>query len=285
MKRGVLLLVIVVLGIVTPARGQKHPPTRKLAGTGTSSIRMINEGGDYGCRGTTIVNTRFLVSQAGEPGGMTYRERARVTKCYNSEGIDGDITLEAWPTGSSLMAKPLFVIHESGTRGEFTAEYSGGYYRVLQNGCCGPSDDWVYFSALTGKKLFVSSLNLLEFATPDKVGHVVALHDSYSASAIPERAHDSMVFGVLTWGDGAEPSRRVLIRGEEKCWMNSVQQLKLTYAGKSDSVSGVVTTLQSPADCLNGIVHIEIPIENGNLVLERATLPKGVTVEWSKAKP
>lgn len=250
-----------------------------------SQLRIYRDAA--GCESVQTVNRQFrlatVVGAAG-PARRVVEESYDVRHCLTSESASSEATITVWlPDGNATV--PLFRITGRGAEGA----PSGNLYRMTNRGCCGSQDLATYFSLLTGRMLFASSLppRSLEVANTRTIRYL-ALHDTFSAAELPERAGDSTVVAVLQWGDDETPARRYLIRAERpEAFAGST--IRFHRDGRILPDTALVLFPERPTGRLmaevelvaptsNRVLRFQIPIEGTELRTDRATLPPGVTL-------
>lgn len=273
MMRGVVLLLLALAAPLAAQRTER---------AGTSTFTPFTDRDGFPC--TRTVNVRFFADGT-RPEATVYRERTTVSWCEQREGLQGEIVLEGWPVGSRA-ARPAFTATVAGDHGELT----GPWYRVRQPGCCGTGDDWVHLSPGNGTMLFTSSLPEPLRIVDGERETVVAVHDSYSAVASPEMERDSSTVAVLQIGGAAGPFRRLAVRSTG-CLNQSVDSLEFVgasapEAGRPPQSARIVLRLRPALACPSDASwRIELPIADGTLTPERASVPRGITLQWSPPTP
>ncbi len=250
-----------------------------------SQLRLYQDAA--GCESVQTVNRQFrLVTVAGPTGPerRVLEEAYDIRHCLTSESASSEATITVWlPDGNATV--PLFRIAGRGAEGAPV----GNLYRMTNRGCCGSQDLATYFSLITGRMLFASSLSprSIEVANSRTIRYL-ALHDTFSAAELPERAADSTVVAVLQWGDEEVPARRYLVRiNRPEAFAGSAVRFRRDGRAVADTVLTLypdrptlelMAEIELVAPTSNRVITIVVPIEGLELKVDRARLPPGVTL-------
>lgn len=252
-----------------------------------SQLRLYRDAA--GCQSIQTVNRQFrlvtVVTNSG-PERLVLEESYDVRHCLESESASSEASIVAWRPDSA--SAPLFTIAGRGTEGE----PAGNLYRMTQSGCCGSQNLATYFSLLTGKPLFASSIELRSIEVPNTTDvRYAAFHDSFSASASPETAADSSVVGVLQWGDDRAAASRFLLRADRPEGF-AVFALGFRRDGRAITDSAVslwpgkpqnlALEIQLTAPGSDRKVALTVPIKGLELDLAGVRLPAGFRLERGK---
>lgn len=248
-----------------------------------SQLRLYRDAA--GCESIQTTNRQFRVVTVTDATGsrrIVLEETYDVRLCTESESVGSEALITAWRPDSGQTA-PLFQISGRGVSGTPV----GNLYRMTSRGCCGSQELSTYYSLLNGRALFASSLGLRELALAGgRQRWFLGVHDTYSASAPPEAAHDSSVVAVLEMGNDREPAQRVTIlfdrpepfaASELAFSRGGVILPDTALALTGDSLPrGLAVRVGLAAPESSRKISVTVPIIAGRLAPDRARLPAGV---------
>lgn len=249
-----------------------------------SQLRLYRDAA--GCESIQTVNRQFrLVTVVTEKGAerRVLEETYDVRHCLEAESASSEAAIVAWRTDST--STPLFTIAGRGSEGQPV----GNLYQMTQSGCCGSQDLATYFSLLTGKALFASSIGLRSVDIPNTTEvRYAAFHDSFSAGAVAEARADSAVVGVLQWGNDREPAARILLRAErpEGFAVAAIQFRRDGRVVADTSISlwpgkpqNLALEIELTAPGSNRRAVLTVPLKGLELDLKGARVPTGFRLE------
>ena len=247
-----------------------------------SQVRIYRDAA--GCESVQTVNRQFRVVTVMTDSGPRHRvleEAYDIRHCLTREGISSEAQITVWRPDSSVV-QPEFRIVGRGVEGTPI----GNLYRMVSHGCCGSRDLATYFSLITGKTLFTSSVppRAIELS-PSKLVRYFGFHDSYSATSPVESRADSAIVGVLEYGNDRAPAKRILVTGLAPDGLAAatlvltrdgqpVEDSSIVLMGSEFSGIGVRVELVSPSS--NRTEWLEIPVENDLLRIDRARTSPGI---------
>jgi len=232
----------------------------------------------------TVVGTAI---SEGEPPHLVLEEKTAVEQCDNLEGpTRAEVSVVARPARNPA-ARPAWTIRRRGERGEVFAELPGEQlYRITEYGCCGAENLDSYYSLVNGRLLFTADQPLLYLdAAPFGTG-MVAVHDAQAADDPAGAANDRTLVAAIAFGDSDHAPQRVWLRGPSNDFY--VKQVEWVARGpggevKRDRTLGVGGELNArwsvavsiEVEGMSGSPtgHVEIPVENGRLAVEKARVP------------
>jgi len=248
-----------------------------------SQVRIYRDAA--GCESIQTTNRQFRVVTVQDDEGprrLVLEETYDVRYCVESESVGSEAVITAWQPDSGQTA-PLFRIAGRGVSGSPV----GNLYRMSSHGCCGSQELDTYWSLLTGRSLFASSIGLRELTYPGGRRYA-AFHDTFSAAAPPEAARDSSVIGVLELGDDRGPAARVAVATdhpepfavERLAFARGRTVLPDTSLAVSDSAArDLRIRVELTAPSSGRRLAFAVPIVNGRLSTEGVRLPAGFRLE------
>jgi len=288
------LVSLVVL--ITGCRIESLPPASSrsdggpVATRGTithqarSEVRLYRDAA--GCNSVQTVNRQFRlvrVQREEGPERLVLEESYDVRWCLEREGVSSEATVTAWRPDSAA-TPPLFRIVGRGVTGAPV----GNLYRMVAYSCCGSQELATYFSLLTGRLLFSSSLPPRQLVLPARgIQRFAAFHDSYSAAQPPEVERDSSVVGVLQWGDDRTAAQRFVLRAEQP---QPIAVTEIVFLARGEPATESLLTLTDQSGPVSLRVRwivpgstqsytIDIPIDQAELAPRRARVPAGFRLD------
>jgi len=203
-----------------------------------------------------------------------------------AEGEKSSVEVAAF----SLAGKPLWTVRTSGASGEARED---DLYRIVRPGCCGAQDLSAYFSLLDGRELFTADTPIVTIDVPNSsLRRFAAYHDLMAATPVRESGKNVGVVGALSYGSDRRPGKRVLIlsadaKPDEKF---AAKRVSLVSAGKEIDAERFdlwsADKSEDPGRIGGFSIRVraftepdllfEIPVEGDRLVIEKATLGKGI---------
>ncbi|MBV9774008.1 MAG: hypothetical protein JO040_08665 [Gemmatimonadetes bacterium] len=264
-----LLLVPIALSAQTGRTTKSAPasaPPRQAASTWSATWDA------QGGVAQTLVNRTFEVAFVPVRDSMVsvlFAQEVTARQSPRWEGTDGKVTVTAWGHRGATFERRLWSITVAGDRGEPW----GSFYRVREPGCCATLSTWIYHDALTGRRAFAATSEPRMVNTDDREVLVSYLSAGGTVQS-PEFGGKNAVGVLRTTTGGGTVLSRVLFRSDQE-GMESMESPALVVAGWNEGNGGRLRVL----------VHFEdgttatLPLVGGRLVLEGATLPKGIHAE------
>ncbi len=245
-----------------------------------------------------ITNVIFATTGSYVPGRpqderLILRTTTRSREVIDEKGIEATVTVEAWPLGADLTAKPLYRVSVDGVRA--TAEDNA--LLVIDRG----TEDvnwWSIYALGTGTLLFDTFAPLMSFPlsadlqTPRYVGFDVPPDDAQD-----ERLRDPKVVGVLAYATPERVIRRLLVTCSDtaraavlRSYWDTTRELSLLRLGTIPDPGmplSVFLTWRSngpitPDSSASRPDMASIPIENDDLDMTHAQLPPCIALApWS----
>jgi hypothetical protein len=289
MRAKPVLLLAPLLAAAAASPPEKIVPSGRLSRQATSSAETWTAAD--GRRITHTVNRRFsfVTTHRDRTGGEVILLAETFDRRLDSgaEGEKSSVEVEA----SATTGKRLWAIRTEGGSGEARED---NVYRVTRAGCCGAQNLSLFFSLLDGRALFSADSEVRSVEVPNTaLRRFAAYHDLMAASPVPGAGKDPHVVGAIFWGSDRAPAERVLIVSSAGDPNESfaAKSLALVSAGKDvaedpfvlwsadkstdpGKVGGFsirVRAFTEPDDLL-----FEVPVEADRLVIEKATLGKGI---------
>ena len=228
-----------------------------------------------GTKTVDIQNVAYQVSSTQIPGRpkeerLLLRKTTHSKQILGDKGMEGTVTLEAWPLGADIRQKPLYTVKATGTDGQTVDTSLFVVSRGLEE-----SDWWSVYKLGTGQHLFDTYVPLLGFSISREVmktryiGLEVPADDTTDA-----RLKQPKVIGVLTYASGDrvihewlvtcdDPKRARLLRSY------SDVTRKLTVSERQALTLGFRENYPSPPNP----VDLLIPVIGDDLDLAHAQLP------------
>jgi hypothetical protein len=247
-----------------------------------SQVRIYRDAA--GCESVQTVNRQFRVVTVMTDSGPRHRvleEAYDIRHCLSKEGTSSEAQITVWRPDSTAV-QPEFRIVGRGVEGVPI----GNLYRMVSHSCCGSGDLATYFSLLSGRTLFTSSVppRRVELRPSNRVRYF-AFHDTFSASNPVEARKDPNLVGVLQYSDDRAPAKRVLVLGAHaeglavatlRLILNAqpVEDSVLVLTGSGFSGIGVRVELASPSS--DRRAWLEVPLERDTLRIERAQTSPGI---------
>ena len=278
------ILAVAALSIVaasSPAQSQKG-----IGRTTTSEIatRTDKEKGII----ATTTNRRFTFTRVyprdsapdDQPRTLLLLEEFHSERILDAEGQLGDVTVQAWMGKDASPGEKLWTIKQEGDEGAVVDRF----YRITKHGCCGAEDTFVFFSIMSGAKVFTSTAPLFQIDVPNTrsgLTRYVSYHSDMASIQYGEEGDRQNLAGVLEYGSESTVLARVRIRfkgDREDTGTPRIQTLyrqKLTASSplelwgadkKNDksSLSGFSIVLS-----YNRNTQIVIPVSNDRLEVNR----------------
>ncbi len=253
-----------------------------------SELRLYRDAA--GCQSIQTTNRQFRVVTVQDDEGprrLVLQESYDTRYCVESESVGSEALITAWQPDSGQTG-PLFRIAGRGVSGTPI----GNLYRMSSRGCCGSQTLDAYWSLLTGRSLFASSIGLRELVYPGRTGRrFLAFHDTFSAAAPPESAVDPSVVGVLELGNDREPATRVSVVADRPEPF-AIQVLAFVRGRtvlpdsaltlSSDSTAGLAARVELVAPSSGRRVTFTVPIIAGALATGGVTLPAGLRLDGGR---
>lgn len=271
MRTPLLLAVLAVPTLLSAQAGGKTPapaPAPPRQAVSTWSATWDAQGGVA----QTLVNRTFEVAFVPSGDSMVsvlFAQEVTARQSPRWEGTDGRVTVTAWERRGATFGRRLWSLSAAGDRGESW----GSFYRVREPGCCATLATWIYHDALTGRRVFAATSEPVE-VNGDSRPVLVSYLSAGGTVQSPEFAGKNPLGVLRTATPAGAVLSRVLLRSDQE-GMESMVSPALVVAGWNEGNGGRLRVL----------VHFEdgtsatLPLVGGRLVLEGATLPKGIHAE------
>jgi hypothetical protein len=223
-------------------------------------------------------NTSFDFVEALGDGG-TYEALLLLEQEYRNEntppieGMRGDATIKAWTMSSSSHRELRWALHENANAGQIR----GRFFRLTARGCCDSPNVHTYFNLLSGKKLYVTNLDLLELRGkgdgPLAARFVGFGYDSNNPGREP----------VLQYGTDKDIAQRFSVHSEKNYYETpevfgaAKNKIEKYHLDLSDGPLTFEIVIRYP-----GNAELRIPVENDAIHPERATLSTGYSIRQEK---
>ncbi len=216
------------------------------SGQGSSSFALREQDGG---KTVEITNVTFETTSTNVPGRppderLLLRTTMRSREVIDEAGVEASVTVETWPLGTDVAAKPLYSVTLDGVA--VTTE--DGAVLVFDRGT-EDVDWWSVYKLGTGELLFDSHVPVLRFSlsrevqTPRYVGFEVPPDD-----ATDEKLREPHVVGVLAYASAERTIRRLLVTCSDakraadlRSYWDTVRALSL--AEKGDAAKEPAQTL------------------------------------------
>jgi hypothetical protein len=255
----------------------------------TSSVVL---GEQDGARTLEITNVTFEITNSFVPGRpqderLLLRKTAKSREVVGDEGIEATVTIEAWPLGSDLAAKPLYAVTLDGI--DATTEDSA--VLVFDRGT-EEVDWWSVYKLGTGEPLFDSYVPVLHLSlsrdvqTPRYVGFEVPPDDVANP-----KLREPHVVGVLTYASADQVIHRLLLTcsdanraTELRSFADTMRTLSLEEKGDTAAEPAQTLHLRWSAffPSAPNPITASIPIASDDLDAAHAHLPACMKVQaWA----
>jgi hypothetical protein len=262
--------------------GQAPGPGKTKTPFQSRSASTISYSVKDGERTVEINNVAYQLADDFAPGRppdsrLVVRSTTRSKEILGEKGIDGTVTLEAWPLGADLQGKARYTVKVPGV-GVATVESD---LWVVDRALNPDVNWWSVYNLATGRRLFDTYVDLLRFSISRET-----LTQRYAGLEVPSddtsdaRLKEPHVIAVLTYASAEKVVREALIACDDReravllhSYWDSSRQLALVEgaAGRQALRISISANYPSPANT----VVISIPIAKDDLDLAHAELPAG----------
>ena len=285
--------LIFASAIATSACPQEKKGLERSA---TSSIRTYVD--SYGAIQAETVNRRFTFTTFYTEGAFTEEqfrtlvllEELRSTRDISRDQIQGMVKVDAWVGKDASPQNKVWSIEQTGDAGEV----SDRFYKVTKYGCCASIATDIYFSLLSGQKLYTTNTGIFTIVVPNtsiSLARYVAFHapDAILPQEEPQSAESQA--GVIQYGSEKTVLQKVMLRFKGDIGLPRVQTLyreklvesqplMLWGADKKNNKSSLSDF--SVVLSFDDVRKVIIPVRNDQLVISAATVPKGFNLEAAK---
>lgn len=240
--------------------------------------------------GWEAANTRFVVVGSSVVEGQPHlvlEETTETRACDNHEGRDVKLRVTA-RAAANAAGPAAWTLAVPGDEGQVWFDHGYSLYRVRVFGCCDLENTDAFYDLRDGRLRFSSTTaSPLRLEVPGTGVGYVAFHGSNGAEPPPGRDADETIAGVFFFAPDSGEVRRAVLHGGTDPYAATGFRLEpgdgpegaWLYArnGEMDGrpVRAVLTLEPTSGDAASP-VRIEVPIENGRLAVDRATLPAGM---------
>lgn len=266
---------------------------------GTSTIE-IGRGGDIFTFHTVNTSFEWLGYYRPERDGYQHLILKKTEEGTVSNGVDGTlgskVHLEVGEVAGDGI-KPLFVIEDEGEHGYVESfAWSSIYFTTVRYGCCGALNTMHTYSLDNGKLLFTATAPVAWFEVPNAGGLVrlAAIHTIYSTEDEAIFAGHDNALAMITYAAPNQSLQRFLVLANGQLssdaleypdpflgWAEGdsppVQDLEVwSFDGNKDvtAINSVTLLVQIAPE-----LEIRLPLVEGKLKLEQASVPTGLTLQ------
>ena len=273
-RKWIVLLTIIATACAREPQGSTDPQS-------TSSIKYTV---DNSSKTIDIHNVTYDVVGPGIPGRpaqemLVLRKTTATTRVVDEVGGEANTTVEAWPLGTDVKEKPLYVFTTSGE----TPINLHGEVVVVSRGI-EDVDWWSVYRIGTGQHLFdtyapVATASISrEIRTMRYTGLEVPPDDATDA-----RLKAANVIAILTYASGERVLREVLITNDDaKAAQIMRSYFDATRVVEFDGKSICITIRENSPSTAKPVI-IEVPVINDNLDLTKSRVPEGMRLaDWKR---
>jgi len=242
----------------------------------------------------TIVNTSFAFvslynAEQKNFTNMLISQRIESTNHSGVEGADSHLEAIAWITGKTTYDTKLWVIKDSGERGEEL----GDFYRTTKYGCCGAEQLHRAYNLKTGQYIFSFTAEPAFIDVPNtSIKRNISYVSANAASdgpvpsggigALTLSSNDSRIDSILLESDDGELAWSPKLLLVDKKEVQGASRLSLWHSNrenKAEAVGGFSVKLFFD----DGMVAI-IPVNGDKFDIQKASLPKTITIKRISAE-
>ena len=280
---GVLLLAgAEALSGQPPAPAKSKPAKMPFQSRSASTISYAIKEGEESVEITNIAHEVTGDSVPGRPRGsrLVLRTTTHSMEVLGDKGIDATVTMEAWPLGADLQAKPLYNVKLPAI-GARTLE---GTLWLVDRSIDPDATWWSVYKLGTGQHLLDTFVELLRFSISRET-----LMQRYAGLDVPAddttdaRLKDPHAIAVLGYASAEKVIREALITCDNqeratdlRSYADSSRQLSLVERAAGQQTLRVSFSANYPSP--PNPVAISIPIVKDDLDLPHAELPAGFHV-------
>ncbi len=242
-------------------------------------------GEESGAKTIEITNVTFATTGQYVPGRpqeerLLVRTTTHSREVIDEKGVEATVTVEAWPLGADLAAKPLYAVNLDG----IGATVEDNALLVVERG----TEDVAWRSIYglgTGAPLFDTFVPLLRFSlsrdvqTLRYVGFNVPPDDTRD-----ERLRDSKVVGVLAYASPERVIRQLLVTCSDpqraallRSYWDTTRSLSLVQEAPSGEPRGILVRWDEASPASNASAPVpspaSIPVTGDDLDAAHAQLP------------
>jgi hypothetical protein len=286
-------LLVIGCALAGFALGQE---SKGLERSTTSSIRTYVD--SDGALLADTLNRRFTFTTFYTDGAfekeqfrtLLLLEEFKSTRDTSRDQIRGTVKVEAWVGKDVSPQNKVWAIEQSGDAGLLVDRF----YKVTKFGCCASIATDVYFSLLSGQKLYTTNTGLFEVIVPNTsvaLTRYVAFHapDAILPPSEPQSAESQA--GVIQYGSEKSVLQRVILRFKGDIGRPRVQMLYKEKIVESEPLmlwgadkKNDKTSLSDFSVVLlfHDLRKVIIPVKNDQLLVSAATVPQGYLLEAVK---
>lgn len=275
-RRRVRLLLAALTALSAPAAAQRAPLVSEIA---------VRPDGAGGIASETVTTRHFYrVTDFDPEASEILLEVESVVEAFAEDGArDEATTVRAFGWTGSDFSRPLWEFRAPGAQ---VVLVHHTYLRVTRSGCCTTDDTHTLVPVRTGKPIVSYTEEPLFVGTPDRAGELVVALEAPSGLDIPESLlADGTLRGILRLAGPDGPLDALVVRAAgDAMWLRPAVL-------RCDPAGGVLvgewdTGAEGFSACLQlrPAGWIVIPVREGRFLIDRATLPEGVSLErWTTA--
>lgn len=243
-----------------------------------------------------VTNRRFTFASLypdGAPGSqgrtLLLLEEFKSERSLSAEGQKSTVMVQAWSGHGADPTQSLWTIKTEGDEGILADRF----YKVVKHGCCGAEDTFIFFNALTGRKIFTATSDLFEVEVPNTpLFRLVAYRSMMASIPAPESKSGKKAIGLLEYGSEKELLQTLIVRSRaKKVEDTGTPKIKMLYRQKLEPENRLmlwgVDKKNNPTSLSDFSIvlsfdegqDIVIPVKNDHLDLKSARLPKGLILE------
>ncbi len=292
MKKPVKTLLFLVFFVLLPSVifSQSRNGLQRAA-TSTITTRKESDGSV-----TAIITNRRFTFTSYYPDNVEPQDRTlllleefKSERNLSAEGQKSSVSVQAWSGRGADPSRPLWKLKSEGDEG--TVE--DRFYKVTKHGCCGAEDTFIFFSTLTGRKVFTSTSGLFQIEVPNTpLLRLVAYQSMMASIPAPENKSAKKVIGLLEYGSEKELLQKLVIRSRAKKLEDTgTPKIKMLYRQKLEPENRLMLwgadKKNDPSSLSDFSIvlsfdegqDVVIPVKNDHLDLKSARLPKGLILE------
>jgi len=233
-----------------------------------------------GAETVEIVNVAYDIGGVpGQSGFLVLRKTEKTTQVIGDMGMEGSVTMEAWPLGSELSKKPLYQVTATGTDARILEDEVWMVDRSTD-----PDVRWWSLYRLgTGQHLFDSYVEPLRLTVSRSDGN-----PRYAGLEVPPddtsdaRLKEAHVVGVLSYASGERVIREALITCDNPTRARDLRMYEDTERKVSvvDGAAGraIRISFRSAYPSAANEVAISVPQVKDDLDVAHAQLPAGMHI-------
>ncbi|NQU67002.1 MAG: hypothetical protein HQ510_03580 [Candidatus Marinimicrobia bacterium] len=246
----------------------------------------------------TIVNSRYSFFRfhtgnisTNQSQIIMLQEEIHTEKYLDIPSQESMVKTKAWIGTDANTDKYVWTIEAEGN----VASITDRYYKVTKYGCCDAEATHTYFNIMTGKKVYISTSNMISIFVPNApadIDRYVTYFSNNGSIQMKEFSSNKNVIGIIQYGSETKTSTKVLVRVNNDNYLDMYSPVLLAqHQGKLDEFNELIlwgSNGNTHADTLSnftlnfeyyGMFEISIPVEKDVLMLNKAKSPPFVVLE------